>query len=86
MAGIFNINILTREKAVYSGPVSSLIAPGELGYLGILSNHAPLMTTLAPGNIILKEPSGHAVTFKSKEKGYLHVLKNDVTVLLDSIE
>lgn len=86
MANLFNINILTREKTIYSGPTSSLVAPGELGYLGILSNHAPLVTTLVPGNIILKELSGQVVTFKSKGKGFLHVLKNDVTVLLDSLE
>ena len=86
MAGLFNVNILTRDKTVYSGPASSMVAPGELGYLGILSNHAPLLTTLVPGNIILKEHSGQVIAFKSKSKGFLHVLKNDATVPLDSIE
>lgn len=86
MASLFGVNILTRESTVYSGQTSSLVAPGELGYLGVLAYHAPLVTTLVPGNITLKEPSGQIVTFKSKGKGYLNVMKNEATLLLDSVE
>jgi F-type H+-transporting ATPase subunit epsilon len=82
MAGVFQLNILTPSKTVYKGAASSLIAPAELGYLGVLANHAPLITNLVPGKITFKEGSGRQTVVQSKTKGFLEVLKNNVTLLL----
>ncbi len=84
MANLFNITILTREGTVYRGRTASLVAPGEIGYLGVLANHAPLMTSLVPGKITLKDDSGKITTFKSTGKGFLEVLKNETLILLDT--
>ncbi len=82
----FTATILTREGAVYKGDITSLVAPGEVGYLGILANHAPLVTSLVPGNIILKKDPANTVIFKNTGKGFLEVVKNNVLILLDSVE
>lgn len=86
MDPVFRISILTREKTIYEGEASSLIAPGEAGYLGILANHTPLATSLVPGKVILVKGSGETKTYHSGGKGFLNVLKNDVTLLLESAE
>ena len=50
------LDIVTAEKLVYSDEVSSVVAPGAEGQLGILPNHAPLLTSLKPGELkVLKE-------------------------------
>jgi len=86
MAISFNVNISTRDASIYEGRVVSLVAPGEMGYLGVLANHAPLITTLVPGKIALRNESGTKTIFRSKGNGFLDVLKNNVTILLDSAE
>lgn len=82
----FKVNIATPEKTIYEGRAISLIAPGELGYLGILANHAPLITALVNGKIIIREAPEKTRIFYSKEKGILEVLENSVTILIESIE
>ena len=86
MAISFNVNISTRDASIYEGRVVSLVAPGEMGYLGVLANHAPLITTLVPGKIVLRNESGAKTIFRSKGNGFLDVVKNNVTILLDSAE
>ena len=47
--------ILTAERRVYSDEVDMVVAPGQLGELGILPNHAPLLTPLfSPVNCVSK--------------------------------
>lgn len=83
MAEVFHLNIVTSEKKLYDGAVTSLIAPGELGYLGVLANHAPLLTTLAAGTITAREASGKELRFETKTSGFLEVLHNKATILID---
>lgn len=81
----FTLQILTPRKRVFSGQVASLVAPGELGYLGILSNHAPLVTTLVPGKVTFRDPAGGTQALQSAGKGLLEVHHNSVTLLLDEV-
>lgn len=83
---LFHVNIITPDKTIYEGRISSLIAPGELGYLGVLANHAPLITNLVPGKIILRERPTETTIYHSKGKGILEVLQNNVNILADSVE
>lgn len=83
---LFKINISTPEKTLYEGEISSLIAPGELGYLGVLVDHAPLIANLVPGRIIIKGGAAQPTIFNCKSAGILEVLKNNVNVLVDSAE
>jgi len=81
----FTLEILTPRKRIFTGPVTSLVAPGELGYLGILANHAPLVTPLAPGKVVVRSPRGQTVTVQSAKAGLLEVYGNKATLLLDSV-
>lgn len=81
----FSLQILTPKRRVFSGEVTSLVAPGELGYLGILSNHAPLVTALVPGKVTFRDPSGATQVLQSLGEGLLEVQKNQAVLLLDDV-
>ena len=83
MAKTFNLTIMAPENIIYEGPAVSLIVPAELGYLGILADHAPLGANLRRGTITLRKDSGQTVKFASGDKGFIEVLKNNVTILLN---
>jgi len=59
-------------------------AHGSDGYLGILPQHAPLITTLEPGPLNITESDENKVTF-SVDRGIMEVRKNKVIVLADAI-
>ena len=80
----FHVNILTPEKNIFEGEIVSLIVPAALGYLGILADHAPLAASLKAGKIIFRGNTGEQTVLYSKDRGFLEVAKNKVTVLLDS--
>jgi F-type H+-transporting ATPase subunit epsilon len=65
------LEIVTAETANISGRSNSIVAPGVKGQLGILPHHAPLMTMLQPGEIILKKDGEETFLFVSG--GFLEV-------------
>jgi len=82
---MYKLFIVTPEKKFYEDQINSLIAPGSLGYLGVLTDHAPLITELVPGKLTVKDAKGQEKIF-AISGGFLEVLKNNVTILADSIE
>jgi len=82
---MFKLSIVTPEKVFYESQVKSLIVPGTEGYLGVLSNHAPLITALQPGKIEFTdaEDDQHVVAVSG---GFLEVSDNVATLLADSAE
>jgi F-type H+-transporting ATPase subunit epsilon len=85
MSETFTLKIVTPTDVFFEGPSVSVVAPGALGYLGILRDHAPFVSTVSKGNLITRDPSGMTKTFKV-EGGFLEVLNNRVLVLTDKIE
>ena len=81
----FNLEILTPNKRIFSGPVTSLVAPAETGYLGVLANHAPLFATLTAGKVVYRDPAGSPTTLWVKGSGFLEVFKNHATVLTGEV-
>ena len=81
----FKVTILTPAQKVYAGEAVSLIAPGELGYLGIWVNHAPLLSTLKAGKITLRKETGEELNFNSSGAGFLEIFHNKITLLLDAV-
>src|SRR5512140_1210732 len=51
MAKTFQVDIVSAEQAIFSGASEMVIAPGESGELGILPEHAPLLTRIRPGTV-----------------------------------
>jgi F-type H+-transporting ATPase subunit epsilon len=78
------LEIVTAERVVYSEDVSVLVAPGADGELGVLPGHAPLLTTLAPGEI--KVTKDGEESFMVVSGGFLEVLGNKVTILANTAE
>lgn len=76
--------IVTAERVVYSDEVDVVIAPGIEGQMGILPSHAPLMTMLQPGELVVRKDGGETPMFVSG--GFLEVMQNRVTVLADVAE
>ncbi len=82
MGALFHLRILSSEKNIFEGDIASLIAPGELGYLGILANHAPLVTSLVPGKITLKDADGKVTVLNNRNEGFLEINGNKATILI----
>jgi F-type H+-transporting ATPase subunit epsilon len=82
---MYLLTIVTPEKIFYEDEVTSLIAPGSEGYLGVLTNHATLITGLVPGKLTVKDESNQEVHL-AVSGGFMEVFKNQVTILADSIE
>ena len=78
------LDIVTAEKLVFSDQVDEVIAPGGEGELGILPHHAPLMTLLKPGELLLKK-SGEEISI-AISGGFLEVRPDHVIVLADAAE
>ena len=78
------LEIATAERVVYSEDVEILVAPGMDGQLGILPNHAPLLTALQPGEIrVVREGEE---SYMAVSGGFLEVMANRVTILADTAE
>lgn len=77
---MFKLEILSPAKPLFQGEVDMAILPGERGELGILKNHAPLLTSLKKGKIRVKQEK-EEVSFEI-ESGFLEVDEKGVTVLV----
>jgi len=78
------LDIVTAEKSVYSDNVDEVIAPGTMGQLGILPHHAPLMTMLEPGELVIKK--GTDEFYLAVSGGFIEVRPDRVIVLADTAE
>jgi F-type H+-transporting ATPase subunit epsilon len=69
---------------VYSDDISALIAWGVQGQLGILPHHAPLMTMLQPGDLLIRKDKEEE--FFAISGGFLEVRPDKVIILADACE
>ena len=71
-----------------SEDVTQTVAPGSEGQLGILANHAPLMTELSPGEVLATLADGRTVSHIVISGGFLEVAPDGgrTTILADSAE
>jgi F-type H+-transporting ATPase subunit epsilon len=78
------LDIVTAERSIFSDDVDMVIAPGAEGQLGILPHHAPLMTALQPGELLVKKGDAEQVLVISG--GFLEVRPDRVIILADAAE
>lgn len=76
------VDILSPDKDLFSGAATLVSLPGKDGSLGILENHAPLITTLKKGTIKIESKEQGTLTFEVNG-GVVEVLKNKVIILAD---
>lgn len=79
------LEIITPSQTAYSGTVKSVTLPGTVGSFQVLINHAPLISTLEVGLIIVQVDNVNKLYF-STAGGTVEVLNNKVLVLADSVE
>ncbi len=77
--------VVTPERVVYSDDVNMVIAPGVEGELGILPHHAPLMTALTYGQLVIRK-EGEEDVLMAIGGGFMEVLGDRVTILADTAE
>jgi F-type H+-transporting ATPase subunit epsilon len=82
---MFRLSIVTPGKVVYDADIRSLVVPGADGYLGILSQHAPLITALKPGKIEFRDADDN-YHLLAVSNGFLEVSSNIATLLADAVE
>jgi F-type H+-transporting ATPase subunit epsilon len=85
MAETFELEIATPEKSVAKQPVIRAQIPGKNGYMGILPDHAPLLSELGFGTLTYATQQGGKFAI-AIYGGYVEVLDNHVRVLADGAE
>ena len=78
------IEILTPEKKIYTGDVYGIQLPGVSGSFEILDKHAPLVSALKKGVIKISLDSKGKTTSYNISSGFIEVLNNKATVLLET--
>jgi F-type H+-transporting ATPase subunit epsilon len=77
----FQFDLVSPEKLLFSGLVDQVDLPGSEGDFGVLAGHAPLMTTLRPGILVLHREGG--VLKVVVNGGFAEVNPDGLTVLAD---
>jgi F-type H+-transporting ATPase subunit epsilon len=77
------LEILTPDKKVYEGEATSVTLPGTLGFFEILNHHAPIISTLQDGKLVVRGAGKEEVFFI--QGGVVECLNNVVTVLAEGI-
>jgi F-type H+-transporting ATPase subunit epsilon len=78
-----NLEILTPDKKIFEGEVSSVTVPGAQGSFEILNHHAPIISILEDGKVIVR--NNNVVQIFSTKGGVVEVINNKVIVLAEGI-
>jgi F-type H+-transporting ATPase subunit epsilon len=76
------VEIITPEATLFEGDGSFVFLPGSDGSLGVLNNHAPLISSLKKGVVRVKDSGGKEFRFEVKG-GTVEVFNNKVTILAE---
>ena len=79
------LDFVSQDHMVFTGDVSEVLAPGGEGQMGILPHHAPLMTVLAPGEVVVRQ-SGREDQYFAVSGGWMEVRPDKVTILARTAE
>ena len=80
-----HISVLTPDKAIFDGKITSVKVPGVSGQFEVLNNHAPIVSALGEGQVRLIQENGEKISF-GIEKGFIEVLKNKVALLVQGYQ
>ncbi len=83
MAMTVHVDIVSAEAEIFSGTATMVHASGEMGDLGILPRHTPLLTKLKPGEIRVERPDGEEEQYYVSG-GMLEIQPHCITVLADT--
>jgi F-type H+-transporting ATPase subunit epsilon len=83
MTTTIRCDIVSAEEEIFHGDVVMVVASGEMGELGIAPRHAPLITRLKPGKLVLTLPNGEKLDIVVMG-GILEVQPQVISVLADT--
>ncbi|HEX5626032.1 MAG TPA: ATP synthase F1 subunit epsilon [Saprospiraceae bacterium] len=75
------VYILTPETQLFEGEAKAVIVPGVQGQFEILDRHAPIVSALTKGSVLVTDKQGEKHQFQISQ-GFVEVLKNEVNVLV----
>ena len=78
------LEIITAERQVFSDDVNTVVVPGVDGELGVLPHHAPLITMIRPGEVLVRKDGEETYLFVSG--GFLEVRPDKIIILADACE
>ncbi|RYU58350.1 F0F1 ATP synthase subunit epsilon [Methylolobus aquaticus] len=83
MAMTIHVDIVSAEREIFSGQAELVVAPAEMGEVGIAARHAPFLTRLKPGEVRVKVNAQETQPFYISG-GMLEVQPHIVTILADT--
>ena len=78
------VDVVSAEEQIFSGDAEFVALPGEAGELGILPQHAPLISLIKPGFVRITMPGSKEVKQVFVAGGVIEVQPQHVTVLADT--
>ncbi|MCC2547992.1 ATP synthase F1 subunit epsilon [Hymenobacter sp. BT175] len=78
-----HLEIITPDRKVFAGEVVAAQFPGTDGLFEVLNNHAPLISALQPGEVVVTSAAGREA-FRING-GVVEVLRNNVIVLAEGV-
>jgi len=79
------VDIVSLEEQIFSGEVEYAAFPGEMGELGVLPRHTPLLTRVVPGRVRLKLPDKEEQVVYYISGGILEIQPRLITLLADTV-
>jgi F-type H+-transporting ATPase subunit epsilon len=83
-AHVMRVVVVTPERALYDGAATSIVAPAYDGLVGVLPRHAPFLSLLGTGGLVLRTPEGERRFHVSG--GFVQVVENVVRVVAERAE
>lgn len=80
---LMKVSVISPSHAAFEGEASALIVPAHDGQVGILYGHAPMVTLLGTGQLVLRGPDGER-RFEVA-RGFLQVVDNEISVLAEEV-
>ncbi len=79
------IEIITPDRKVYEGDIKSVRVPGKKGSFQVLTDHAPIVSTLDSGYVMIVDQNGNEKTLQISG-GVIEVKANKIILLADSVK
>jgi F-type H+-transporting ATPase subunit epsilon len=79
------IEIITPDKKVFDGEIKSVRVPGKKGSFQVLKDHAPIVSTLEKGIVIMVDHTGNEIRYQISS-GVIEVKMNRIILLAESVQ
>jgi F-type H+-transporting ATPase subunit epsilon len=79
----FHFELVAPEKLIFSGEVESVVVPGTEGEFTVLKDHAPVISALRPGVVVIEQGGSSATQRLYVRGGFAEVAPSGLTILAD---